>query len=140
MKTWIIRHWRWPCSAAGAGCLVSPAAPAAEPPAKVADDVQDFVFLGEARPVLVRLHVRIDGKPLQAAWDDCIEYLFGYLDVERRRRAEQGRSRARPTAAAATGGGVQARWVAAVGSAVAAGGRRRAGRRWTPSTPTRTAR
>ena len=41
--------------------------PADEPPkprptAPVEADVQDFVFLGEARPVLVRLHVRADGK------------------------------------------------------------------------------
>ncbi len=45
------------------------------------DDGQDFVFLGESRPVLVRLHVRIDGRSLQAAWDECIDYLFKYLDV-----------------------------------------------------------
>jgi len=45
------------------------------------DDVQDFVFLGEARPLLVRLHVRIDGKPPQDAWDDFMKYLFDYLDV-----------------------------------------------------------
>jgi Ca2+-binding EF-hand superfamily protein len=62
-------------------CLV-PAAdqPKPQPPAPPTD-VQDFVFLGEARPVLVRLHVRADGKSLQAAWDDCIDYLFKYLDV-----------------------------------------------------------
>jgi Ca2+-binding EF-hand superfamily protein len=50
-----------------------------KPPA--ADDVQDFIFLGETRPVLVRIHVRIDGKSVQAAWDDFIKYLFTYLDV-----------------------------------------------------------
>ena len=44
-------------------------------------DVQDFVFLGESRPVLIRLRVRIDGKPVQAAWDVFLEHLFGYLDV-----------------------------------------------------------
>ena len=43
--------------------------------------MQEFVFLGESRPVLVRLHMRIDGKPLQAAWDDFMKYLFAYLDV-----------------------------------------------------------
>ena len=45
------------------------------------NDVQEFVFLAEARPVLVRLHVRVDGKPLPAAWDDFMKYLFAYLDV-----------------------------------------------------------
>jgi Ca2+-binding EF-hand superfamily protein len=46
-----------------------------------ADDVQEFVFLAESRPVLVRLHVRVDGKSLQVGWDDCMKYLFNYLDV-----------------------------------------------------------
>jgi Ca2+-binding EF-hand superfamily protein len=56
---------------------------AADPaPAKAADDVQEFVFLGESRPVLVRLHIRMNDKPLQAAWDDCMKYLFDYLDVD----------------------------------------------------------
>jgi Ca2+-binding EF-hand superfamily protein len=55
------------------------ALPAAEPAKE--DDVHEFVFLGEARPVLVRLHVRVAGKPVQAAWDDFMKYLFGYLDV-----------------------------------------------------------
>ncbi len=45
------------------------------------DDVQEFVFLGEARPLLVRLHVRVDGKPFTDAWDDFLKYLFAYLDV-----------------------------------------------------------
>jgi Ca2+-binding EF-hand superfamily protein len=43
-------------------------------------DVQDFVFLGDQRPVLVRLHVRIDGKPLQAVWHEYVKSLFKYLD------------------------------------------------------------
>jgi len=50
-----------------------------EPAAK--DDVQDFVFLAEARPVLVRLHVTTNGKSFQANWDDFMKYLFNYLDV-----------------------------------------------------------
>jgi Ca2+-binding EF-hand superfamily protein len=61
----------------------SPAAdqPKAKPDVQVTDEVHDFVFLGESRPVLVRLHVQTDGRKLQAAWDDCIDYLFKYLDV-----------------------------------------------------------
>ena len=46
------------------------------------DDVQDFVFLGEARPVLVRLHVRLDGKSVQAQWDDFMSHLFAQLDID----------------------------------------------------------
>jgi Ca2+-binding EF-hand superfamily protein len=45
-------------------------------------DVQDFVYLGEKGPVLVRLHVRIDGKPLIDVWEDFMGKLFAYLDVD----------------------------------------------------------
>lgn len=45
------------------------------------DDVQDFVFLAEARPLLVRLHVRVDGKSVPAAWDEFIKHVYAYLDV-----------------------------------------------------------
>jgi Ca2+-binding EF-hand superfamily protein len=58
---------------------------AADPPAADAppiDDRHDFVFLGEARPVLIRMHVRVDGKPVQAAVDDFMRYLFAYLDID----------------------------------------------------------
>ncbi len=48
------------------------------------DDVQDVVFLGENPPLLIRLHVRIDGRPYQAvgreAWDDYVRALFRQLD------------------------------------------------------------
>ncbi len=44
-------------------------------------DIQDFVLLAEARPLLVRLHVRVDGKPLPDSWNDFMKYLFAYLDV-----------------------------------------------------------
>jgi Ca2+-binding EF-hand superfamily protein len=64
-----------------ASALAQPPTPPATQPAKHADDVHDFVFLGEARPAFVRLHVRVDGKPVQAAWDDFMKYLFAYLDV-----------------------------------------------------------
>jgi Ca2+-binding EF-hand superfamily protein len=43
-------------------------------------DIQDFVYLGDTRPLLVRLHLQIDGKSYQAAWDDFMKYLFKYLD------------------------------------------------------------
>lgn len=43
-------------------------------------DVQDIVYLGDKGPVLVRLHVRIDGKPLVDVWEDFMGKLFAYLD------------------------------------------------------------
>jgi Ca2+-binding EF-hand superfamily protein len=54
----------------------------AEPKQRAAGDVQDFVYLGDQRPVLVRLHVWIDGKPLQTAWNEYIRSLFKYLDTD----------------------------------------------------------
>jgi Ca2+-binding EF-hand superfamily protein len=52
----------------------------ADPKATV--DSQEFVFLGEARPVLVRVHARVDGNPLHEAADVFFTYLFNYLDVD----------------------------------------------------------
>jgi Ca2+-binding EF-hand superfamily protein len=43
-------------------------------------DVQDFVFLSDARPVLVRLHIHNDGKPFQESWEDFVGYVFKWLD------------------------------------------------------------
>src|SRR5262245_59038975 len=56
-------------------------APAQQPKkAQPADDVQEFIFLAEARPVLVRAHVRVDGAPVQAAYDDFMKHLYADLD------------------------------------------------------------
>jgi Ca2+-binding EF-hand superfamily protein len=58
------------------GCLALVAGQGPPPP----DDRHDFVYLSEARPVLVRMHVRIDGRPVQAAWDDFLQHVFASLD------------------------------------------------------------
>jgi Ca2+-binding EF-hand superfamily protein len=62
---------------------VIPPARAQTPPAQQVpmDDTQTLVYLGETRPVLVRMHVLIDGKPYSAAWDGFMKKLFEYLDV-----------------------------------------------------------
>ena len=44
-------------------------------------DDQDVVYFGDARPVLLRLHVAVDGQPLSAAWDDYVAKVFKHLDV-----------------------------------------------------------
>src|SRR5713226_3532040 len=70
-------------SAAACALAVAEARPPAAEPAQrplAARDGYDFLFLGDTRPVLIRLRVRIDGKPLQQAWDDFIDSLFRYLD------------------------------------------------------------
>ncbi len=103
----------------GAGLLLTCLVPAADPSPPTplpqgekgarANDVQDFVFLGEARPVLVRLHVRAHGKPLQAAWDACIDYLFRYLDVNNDGVLTKDEVERAPTVDQLTGGGGQRR-------------------------------
>jgi Ca2+-binding EF-hand superfamily protein len=54
---------------------------AAGPGQPARQDVQDVVFLSEARPVLIRLRVHVDGKPVPTAWDDFMKHLFRHLDV-----------------------------------------------------------
>jgi Ca2+-binding EF-hand superfamily protein len=44
------------------------------------DDVEDVVFFTEARPVLIRLHLRVDGKAHRLAWDGFLDKVFRYLD------------------------------------------------------------
>jgi Ca2+-binding EF-hand superfamily protein len=55
----------------------------AEPKASPGD-TQDVVFLSNARPVLLRLHILIDGQPFtevyRHAWDDYVKALFRHLD------------------------------------------------------------
>jgi Ca2+-binding EF-hand superfamily protein len=75
--------------------LVVPAGPAQVPPPAAPqpptqppkadytwpkNDVQDLAFFAATRPLLLRLHVQIDGKPFQVVWDDYLGKLFAYLD------------------------------------------------------------
>ncbi|HVS34298.1 MAG TPA: EF-hand domain-containing protein [Gemmataceae bacterium] len=47
-----------------------------------AESSEDFVFFGDSRPVLIRLHIEVDGRPLEAAWNDFIDRLFKHLDAD----------------------------------------------------------
>jgi Ca2+-binding EF-hand superfamily protein len=49
-----------------------------KPPAPSA--VQDVVFLGDARPVLLRLHIQVEGRPFRAPWQAYLDNLFADLD------------------------------------------------------------
>jgi Ca2+-binding EF-hand superfamily protein len=40
----------------------------------------DVVFLSRTGPVVIRFDVRADGKPLETAWNEFIDYLFKYAD------------------------------------------------------------
>lgn len=42
--------------------------------------VQDIIYFAETRPILIRLHVEVDGQAFDAAWDEYIDALFKYLD------------------------------------------------------------
>jgi Ca2+-binding EF-hand superfamily protein len=59
-------------------CGVSGGIPPALPGS--ARDVQDLVFLSDARPILLRLHIYVDGRPFRDVWQDYIRVLFDYLD------------------------------------------------------------
>jgi Ca2+-binding EF-hand superfamily protein len=59
------------------GCC--PATLSAAPPAPPADS-RDFVFLASTRPVLLRLHVQVGGRPCPAAWEEFTRKLFAWLD------------------------------------------------------------
>ena len=47
------------------------------------DDIQTLIFFSETRPVLIRLHVRVDNLPLQAAWDEFTRSVFQSLDTNK---------------------------------------------------------
>jgi Ca2+-binding EF-hand superfamily protein len=63
------------CAAVVAPVADSPGAPPAP------DGSQDFVYLGDARPILVRMHLEVNGRPLQAVWDEFITGLFKDADA-----------------------------------------------------------
>jgi Ca2+-binding EF-hand superfamily protein len=68
----------------GASCLLA-AEPAGPAPARgelspMTNDVQDVLFLAEDRPMLFRLHLRINGAPHAAAWGEYLGKLFDFLD------------------------------------------------------------
>jgi Ca2+-binding EF-hand superfamily protein len=72
--------------AALVGLVLGTSAAEDEPksPAPAARDVQDVVFFANDRPVLIRLHVRVDGKPFpevfRAATGEYVKRLFTHLD------------------------------------------------------------
>ncbi len=59
----------------------APAAPGGTANEPAGADLQTLVYMGEGRPVLVRMHVLIEGKPYSTAWDGFMKKLFDYEDV-----------------------------------------------------------
>jgi Ca2+-binding EF-hand superfamily protein len=71
------------CVAAAAGQAPPPAtAPAKAPEVKKLPptDYQDFVFLASDKPVLIRMHLLIDGKPYHEKFDEYFKELFAQID------------------------------------------------------------
>ncbi len=66
--------------ALGVACLCSVAAEEKDKRTDSAKDIQDLVVLTDLRPVLVRLHVTIDGKPFQTVWEEFVASMFKSLD------------------------------------------------------------
>jgi hypothetical protein len=54
------------------------AARAADPPLPA--DVQDFLFLAPDRPLLLRLHLLVEGKPAAERWTAYVDRLFAFFD------------------------------------------------------------
>ncbi len=52
-------------------------------PEKQADDLQTIVLFTDTRPVLIHIHVRVDGRPLHAAWDQLTRKVFESLDLNK---------------------------------------------------------
>jgi Ca2+-binding EF-hand superfamily protein len=48
-----------------------------------ADDVQDMIVWTDTRPLLVRLHITVDGKPFRQAGRDYLNRLFDELDRDK---------------------------------------------------------
>ncbi len=46
----------------------------------LAPETLDLVFLGEHRPILLRLHLQVDGKPMPIVWRAYLKKWFDYLD------------------------------------------------------------
>jgi Ca2+-binding EF-hand superfamily protein len=80
-----------------AGVTLAQVPPAAEPgpaappeksaggpvfPEPDARDVQDVLFLTEARPMLLRWHVTIGGRPFRDAFDDFLKAAFDWYDLD----------------------------------------------------------
>ena len=65
----------------GVGLAYPAGGQVAKPKPETPSDVQDFALFSDARPILVRLHIRIDDQPFHAVWNAFMQHLFDYLDV-----------------------------------------------------------
>ncbi len=84
---WVVR-WLGGCALAtclGVSIARSSNHLTTQPPDKRADpgaaeDVQDILFFSASRPVLIRLHLVVDGKPYALRWTEHVTSWFHFLD------------------------------------------------------------
>jgi Ca2+-binding EF-hand superfamily protein len=73
-------------AAAGLLCLVAAAAAdpptVAPPPRPVGGEPFDVACLTDTRPVVVRLRITAEGRPLDQSWARFVDALFNYLDTD----------------------------------------------------------
>src|SRR5262245_44983191 len=67
-------------AAAWSFAAAQPPGPGAPPEAKPGP--YDVVFLSKSGPLVIRFAVRADGKPLETAWNDFVDYVFKYADTD----------------------------------------------------------
>ena len=44
-------------------------------------EAQDLFFFDDTRPIFIRLHIRIAGRPFQTSWNSYLDKLFDFLDA-----------------------------------------------------------
>jgi Ca2+-binding EF-hand superfamily protein len=71
-------------------------APAADRDSKTPDDVQTIVYFGDRWPVVIRVHLRIDGEAHREAWQAFMDEMFDYLDVDKSGKLEKKEAAAAP--------------------------------------------
>src|SRR5262249_27391906 len=55
---------------------------AAGPGVKIPDETYRVVYLGDTRPILLEMKIRVDDRSLRAAWEGMIDRVFRYLDID----------------------------------------------------------
>lgn len=51
-------------------------------PLSAPDTAQDILFLGDSRPVLLRLYAHVEGRPFRDIWEEYLQKLFADLDTD----------------------------------------------------------
>src|SRR4051812_18650388 len=83
-----MRQHRWLAGLAlavlGLGALAAlPIPSAAEEPKAAEDEGHYLVFLADCRPLLLRVEMKLDGKPLVRVWNAFISDLFDRADTNK---------------------------------------------------------